>query len=67
MIFCMVIPYLLITVQPVGILSVPYSSANAKGLVNVPEDATDETQPPVLLHEVKLTSIEESFVQPPNM
>jgi len=40
----MVIPYLLMTVHPVGILLVPYSSANAAGFVNVPEDETDETQ-----------------------
>jgi hypothetical protein len=36
----MVIPYLLTTVQPVGILLTPYSFANAAGFVNVPEDAT---------------------------
>jgi len=63
----MVTPYLLITVQPVGILLTPYSSANADGFVNVPEDATDKTQFVVSLHEVKLTSIDESFVQFRNM
>jgi hypothetical protein len=40
----MVIPYLLTTVQPVGILLVPYSSVSANGFVNVPEDATLPTQ-----------------------
>jgi len=40
----MVTPYLLTTVQPVGILLAPYSSASDDGFVNVPEDATDETQ-----------------------
>ena len=40
----MVIPYLLITVHPVGILFAPYSSASANGFVNVPEDATHVTQ-----------------------
>jgi hypothetical protein len=40
----MVIPYLLMTVQPVGILLVPYSSASANGFVNVPDDATLATQ-----------------------
>jgi len=43
----MVIPYLLITVQPVGILFESYSSASANGFVNVPEDATLLIQPPV--------------------
>jgi len=64
----MATPYLLITVQPVGILLVPYSSANADGFVNVPEDATDVTQFVVCApHEVKLTSIDESFEQFWNM
>jgi hypothetical protein len=40
----MVIPYLLMTVQPVGILLVPYPAANAAGFVNVPDDATLVTQ-----------------------
>jgi len=63
----MVVPYLLTTVQPVGILFAPYSSASANGFVNVPEDATPLTQFVVWRHEVKLTSIDESFVQPENM
>ena len=36
----MISPYLLMTVQPAGILLVPYSAASAAGFVNVPEDAT---------------------------
>jgi hypothetical protein len=40
----MVIPYLLMTVQPVGILFAPYSTASANGFVNVPEDAMLVTQ-----------------------
>jgi len=40
----MVIPYLSMTVQPVGILLYPYSTANAAGFVNVPDDATLITQ-----------------------
>jgi hypothetical protein len=64
-------PYLLMTVQPVGILLVPYSSANAVGFVNVPEDVTLLTQFVVGsvtgVHDVKLTSIDESFVQLWNM
>jgi len=64
----MVIPYLLTTVQPVGILFVPYTSANAAGFVNVPEDVTLRTQPVVApLHAVKPTSIDDSFVQLWNM
>ena len=38
---------LLTTVQPAGILCIPYVSASANGFVNVPEDATLVTQLPV--------------------
>ena len=58
------------TVQPVGILSVPYSVASAVGFVNVPDDATPSTQVAIEVvgvHDVKLTSIDESFVQPWNI